>query len=58
MKNFQKGVDEAKAGGKALKDGGYKFDVAHTSVLKRAQITLGKKNMPLKNRIGFTHIVS
>merc|ERR1719411_2020440 len=37
----EKGVAEAKAGGKALKDGGYVFDLAHTSLLKRAQITLG-----------------
>ena len=36
----QKGVEEAHAAGKALKDAGYKFDVAYTSVLKRAQITL------------------
>ena len=27
-------VQEAHAGGKALKDAGYKFDVAHTSVLQ------------------------
>ncbi|XP_057381871.1 phosphoglycerate mutase 1-like [Daphnia carinata] len=36
----EKGVQEAHAGGKALKDAGYQFDLAHTSVLKRAQITL------------------
>jgi len=36
----EKGVNEAKAGGKALKADGYKFDVAHTSLLQRAQITL------------------
>eukprot|EP00092_Neocalanus_flemingeri_P003696 GFUD01003972.1.p1 GENE.GFUD01003972.1~~GFUD01003972.1.p1 ORF type:complete len:615 (-),score=155.92 GFUD01003972.1:353-2197(-) len=36
----EKGVDEAKAGGKALKKDGYLFDVAHTSMLKRAQTTL------------------
>lgn len=35
-----KGRDEAVAAGKALKAEGYQFDVAHTSVLKRAQITL------------------
>jgi len=34
------GVEEAIAGGKALANDGYKFDVAHTSVLKRAQTTL------------------
>ena len=48
---FKKGIEEAKAGGKALKDGAYVFDVAHTSVLKRAQITLG---ICLKN-IGLVH---
>jgi len=36
-----KGMDEAKAGGKALNDAGYTFDVAHTSLLTRAQVTLG-----------------
>src|SRR5512136_1869929 len=35
-----KGVEEAIAGAKLLKDGGYVFDVAHTSVLKRAIRTL------------------
>ncbi len=35
-----KGETEAKAGGKALKDAGYQFDVAHTSLLTRAQVTL------------------
>ncbi|XP_041972297.1 phosphoglycerate mutase 2 [Aricia agestis] len=35
-----KGREEASAAAKALKNAGYKFDVAHTSVLKRAQITL------------------
>ena len=33
-------MEEAKSGGKALKDAGYQFDAAHTSVLQRAQITL------------------
>lgn len=37
----QKGEEEAASAGKALKQGSYKFDVAHTSVLKRAQNTLG-----------------
>ena len=32
-----KGVKEAHAGGKALKNAGYKFDVAHTSQLQRVQ---------------------
>lgn len=35
-----KGVEEAQAGAKALKDEGYVFDVAYTSVLKRAIRTL------------------
>ena len=39
-KQFLVGVEEAHAAGKALKEAGYQFDVAHTSVLKRAQITL------------------
>jgi len=34
------GMTEAVAAGKTLKNEGYKFDVAHTSVLKRAQTTL------------------
>ena len=33
-------MDEAKAGGKALKEAGYTFDIAHTSLLTRAQVTL------------------
>ena len=36
-----KGVEEATAGAKLLRDGGHVFDVAHTSVLKRAIRTLG-----------------
>jgi len=36
------GVKEAEAGGKALKDAGFTFDVAHTSLLTRAQTTLEK----------------
>jgi len=35
------GVSEACAGGKLLKEGGYEFDIAYTSVLKRAIKTLG-----------------
>ena len=38
----EKGVQEAESGGKALKDAGYTFDIAHTSLLTRAQVTLGK----------------
>ena len=35
-----KGVEEARAAGRALKAGGYRFDLAFTSVLKRAIRTL------------------
>jgi 2,3-bisphosphoglycerate-dependent phosphoglycerate mutase len=35
------GISEATEGGKLLKDGGYEFDIAYTSVLKRAIKTLG-----------------
>ena len=35
-----RGVDEARAAGRLLKEGGYVFDVAYTSVLKRAIRTL------------------
>ena len=34
------GLEEAVAGGKALKENGMSFDVAFTSVLQRAQTTL------------------
>ena len=34
------GMAEAKSGGSLLKDGGYEFDIAYTSVLKRAIKTL------------------
>lgn len=43
------------AAGKALKADGYEFDVAHTSVLKRAQVTLnsiltelGQTSLPIE----------
>src|ERR671924_183341 len=36
----QKGIDEARTAGKLLKSGGFSFDVAFTSVLKRAIRTL------------------
>ncbi|CAG9855460.1 unnamed protein product [Phyllotreta striolata] len=36
----EKGKQEAQAAGKALKDAGYKFDMAFTSMLTRAQVTL------------------
>jgi 2,3-bisphosphoglycerate-dependent phosphoglycerate mutase len=35
-----KGVEEAKTAGRLLKEGGYRFDVAHTSLLRRAIRTL------------------
>jgi len=35
-----KGVEEAKAAGRLMKEGGYLFDVAHTSLLRRAIRTL------------------
>jgi len=38
----EKGESEATRGGKALKDAGYQFDIAHTSLLTRAQTTLGR----------------
>ena len=36
----EKGQAEALAGGKALADAGFEFDVAHTSVLTRAQVMI------------------
>jgi 2,3-bisphosphoglycerate-dependent phosphoglycerate mutase len=36
----EKGVEEAVAGGKLLKEGGFNFDIAYTSTLKRAIKTL------------------
>ncbi len=36
----EQGIKEAEAGGKALKDLDYQFDIAHTSLLSRAQETL------------------
>ena len=52
----EKGVEEAKEAGKALKEKGFKFDVAYTSALKRAQNTLkyileemGEQNIPIKS---------
>jgi len=51
----EKGVQEATAGGKALKDAGYTFDIAHTSLLTRAQVTLktalvqtGQTDLPIE----------
>ncbi len=47
----QAGVEEAKKAGKLLKVNGYKFDIAYTSVLKRAKDTLNYilDEMSLKN---------
>ena len=51
----EQGVKEAKEAGKALKEKGFVFDVAYTSVLKRANDTLkyileemGETNIPIK----------
>jgi len=50
-----KGVEEATAGGQALKEAGYTFDIAHTSLLTRAEVTLntvlreiGQENLPVE----------
>jgi 2,3-bisphosphoglycerate-dependent phosphoglycerate mutase len=48
----EKGKQEALNAGKALKDAGYKFDVAYTSVLTRAQNTL----QSILNEIGQTDL--
>jgi 2,3-bisphosphoglycerate-dependent phosphoglycerate mutase len=37
----EQGEAEAREAGRLLKDGGYEFDVAYTSVLRRAIKTLG-----------------
>ena len=51
----EQGVNEAKEAGKVLKEKGFEFDVAYTSVLKRANDTLdyilnelGEENIPIK----------
>ncbi|EDX14815.1 GD21420 [Drosophila simulans] len=51
----EKGQEEALAAGKAVKEAGLEFDVAHTSVLTRAQVTLasilkasGHKEIPIQ----------
>ena len=51
----EQGIKEAKEAGKVLKEKGFEFDVAYTSVLKRANDTLnfileelGEKNIPIK----------
>lgn len=51
----EQGIQEAKDAGKALKEKGFEFDIAYTSVLKRANDTLnyileelGEKDIPVK----------
>ena len=51
----EQGIQEAKEAGKVLKEKGFEFDVAYTSVLKRANDTLnfileelGEKDIPIK----------
>lgn len=51
----EKGIEEAKEAGQALKEKGFHFDVAYTSVLKRAENTLdyileemGEKDIEIK----------
>src|SRR6185295_3584248 len=51
----EKGVEEARTAGRLLKAGGYKFDIAFTSALKRAQESLtlilqelGETRLPIR----------
>ena len=51
----EKGINEAKEAGKTLKEKGFSFDIAYTSVLKRAEDTLkyileelGEDNLEIK----------
>lgn len=51
----EQGIKEAKEAGKVLKEKGFEFDIAYTSVLKRANDTLkyifdelGENNIPIK----------
>ena len=51
----EQGITEAKEAGKVLKEKGFNYDVAYTSVLKRANDTLkyileelGEENIPVK----------
>lgn len=51
----EQGIKEAKEAGKVLKEKGFNFDIAYTSVLKRANDTLkyileelGEENIPVK----------
>ena len=55
MELSEQGIKEAKEAGKVLKEKGFNFDVAYTSVLKRANDTLkyileelGEENIPVK----------
>lgn len=55
VKLSEQGIQEAKEAGKVLKEKGFEFDVAYTSVLKRANDTLnyildelGEKDIPIK----------
>ena len=41
-------MQEATAGGKALAEAGYKFDVAYTSLLTRAQVRLSDDDMMIR----------
>ena len=54
----EQGIKEAKEAGKVLKEKGYGFDVAYTSVLKRANDTLeyileelGERDIPVKKSL-------
>ena len=62
----EQGIKEAKEAGKVLKEKGFNFDVAYTSVLKRANDTLkyileelGEENIPVKKswRLNEIHYV-
>ena len=56
----ENGIKEAKEAGKVLKEKGFSFDVAYTSVLKRANHTLdyileelGEKDIPIHRSKSF-----
>ena len=58
----EQGIKEAKEAGKILKEKGFHFDLAYTSVLKRAEDTLdyilkemGEKNIEIKIKISLTN---
>ena len=52
----EKGIEEAKEAGKILKEKGYTFDIAYTSVLKRANHTLDLilKELDLNIKINYS----